>query len=187
MGNVTGNKVGITFVVMCAALMALVDITIVNVALNDIRASFGTPIDQIGWVSTGYMMANIVIIPMTGWFQRRFGFMRADERGGAAVSAHQPPLLRKRGEVAPHRRFRYPQLRAQLFDVGVAGENEIKDGAVAFGCFHGLVAAGRGRRWYNTGLVPQARRVANSAPWRKASSRLRSSAIPLPAMSNAVP
>jgi len=36
-GTVTGNKVGIT---------------IVNVALNDIRASFGTPIDQIGWVST---------------------------------------------------------------------------------------------------------------------------------------
>jgi MFS family permease len=35
---------------------------------------FGTPIDQIGWVSTGYMMANIVIIPMTGWFQRRFGY-----------------------------------------------------------------------------------------------------------------
>lgn len=75
-GVVAGNKVGITFVVMCAAMMALVDITIVNVALNDIRASFGTPIDQIGWVSTGYMMANIVVIPMTGWFQRRFGFRR---------------------------------------------------------------------------------------------------------------
>jgi DHA2 family multidrug resistance protein len=75
-GNVSGSKAGITFVVMCAALMALVDITIVNVALNDIRASFGTPIDQIGWVSTGYMMANIVVIPMTGWFQRRFGFRK---------------------------------------------------------------------------------------------------------------
>ena len=75
-GIVTGNRAGITIVVMIAALMALVDITIVNVALNDIRASFGTPLDQIGWVSTGYMMANIVVIPMTGWFQRRFGFRR---------------------------------------------------------------------------------------------------------------
>src|SRR5215510_8809530 len=73
---VTGSKAGITAVVMTAALMAMIDITIVNVALNDIRASFGTPIDQIGWVSTGYMMANIVIIPMTGWFQRRFGYRR---------------------------------------------------------------------------------------------------------------
>lgn len=74
--QITGSKLGITVVAMMAALMALIDITIVNVALSDIRASFGTPIDQIGWVSTGYMMANIVIIPMTGWFQRRFGYRR---------------------------------------------------------------------------------------------------------------
>jgi DHA2 family multidrug resistance protein len=72
--QITGSKAGITVVAMGAALMALIDVTIVNVALNDIRASFGTPIDQIGWVSTGYMMANIVVIPMTGWLQRRFGY-----------------------------------------------------------------------------------------------------------------
>src|SRR6201991_3837005 len=75
-GPIQGSKAAITIVVMAAALMAMIDITIVNVALSDIRASFGTPIDQIGWVSTGYMMANIVIIPMTGWFQRRFGYRR---------------------------------------------------------------------------------------------------------------
>ncbi len=74
--SLTGSKVAITIVAMAAALMALIDISIVNVALSDIRASFGTPIDQIGWVSTGYMMANIVVIPMTGWFQRRFGYAR---------------------------------------------------------------------------------------------------------------
>ena len=72
----TGSKLGITLAAMCGALMAILDISIVNVALSDIRASFGTPLDQIAWVSTGYMMANIVIIPMTGWFQRRFGFKR---------------------------------------------------------------------------------------------------------------
>jgi len=75
-GEVSGSKAGITTVVMIAAMMALVDISIVNVALNDIRASFGTPLDQIGWVTTSYMMANIVVIPMTGWFQRRFGYRR---------------------------------------------------------------------------------------------------------------
>jgi DHA2 family multidrug resistance protein len=74
--TVTGSKIGITIAVMCAALMAMLDISIVNVALTDIRASFGTPLDQIGWVSTGYMMANVVVIPMTGWLQRRFGFRR---------------------------------------------------------------------------------------------------------------
>ena len=74
--TITGSKIGITIAVMCAALMAMLDISIVNVALSDIRAGFGTPLDQIGWVSTGYMMANIVVIPMTGWLQRRFGFRR---------------------------------------------------------------------------------------------------------------
>jgi DHA2 family multidrug resistance protein len=73
---IQGSKAAITVTVMAAALMAMIDISIVNVALSDIRASFGTPIDQIGWVSTGYMMANIVVIPMTGWLQRRFGFRR---------------------------------------------------------------------------------------------------------------
>src|ERR1700742_4595457 len=71
-----GPKAAITIVVMLAALMAMIDISIVNVALTDIRASFATPLDQIGWVSTGYMMANIVVIPMTGWFQRRFGYRK---------------------------------------------------------------------------------------------------------------
>jgi DHA2 family multidrug resistance protein len=75
-GPLRGPKTAITIVVMLAALMAMIDISIVNVALTDIRASFATPLDQIGWVSTGYMMANIVIIPMTGWFQRRFGFKK---------------------------------------------------------------------------------------------------------------
>ncbi len=74
--EVTGSKLGITIIGMLGALMAFVDISIVSVALNDIRASFGTPIDQIAWISTGYMMANIVVIPMTGWFQRRFGYLR---------------------------------------------------------------------------------------------------------------
>ncbi|APJ03512.1 DHA2 family efflux MFS transporter permease subunit [Silvanigrella aquatica] len=70
---VEGSKLFITIAAMLSSLMAVLDISIVNVALNDIRASFGVQMDQIAWVSTGYMMANIVVIPMTGWFQRRFG------------------------------------------------------------------------------------------------------------------
>lgn len=73
---VTGSKLGITVGVMCAAAMALLDISIVNVAFSEMRASFGAGLDQISWVSTGYMVANIIVIPMTGWFQRRFGIRR---------------------------------------------------------------------------------------------------------------
>ncbi|RKH62696.1 DHA2 family efflux MFS transporter permease subunit [Corallococcus llansteffanensis] len=71
-----GNKTLITMGAMFAGLMAFLDISIVNVALNDIRASFGTPLDQIAWVSTAYAMANITIIPLSGWLLKRFGFRR---------------------------------------------------------------------------------------------------------------
>ena len=74
--SLSGSKPLITIGVMLAGLMAFLDISIVNVALTDIRANFGTPLDQIGWISTSYMMANVVIIPLTGFLQRRFGFRR---------------------------------------------------------------------------------------------------------------
>jgi DHA2 family multidrug resistance protein len=73
---IRGSKLWITVAVMLAALVSVLDISIVNVALNDIRASFGTPMDQIAWVSTGYAMANVTVIPISGWFQKRFGFKR---------------------------------------------------------------------------------------------------------------
>lgn len=71
-----GNKVFITIGAMIAGLMAFLDISIVNVALNDIRANFGTPLDRIAWVSTAYAMANITIIPLSGWLLGRYGFRR---------------------------------------------------------------------------------------------------------------
>jgi DHA2 family multidrug resistance protein len=71
---IQGSKVLITIAAMLGALMSVIDISIVNVALSDIRASFGTPLDRIAWVSTGYAMANVTIIPLSGWLQRRFGF-----------------------------------------------------------------------------------------------------------------
>src|ERR1043165_8961910 len=102
--QVTGSKIGITAVVMTAALMAMIDITIVNVALNDIRASFGTPLDQIGWVSTGYMMANIVIIPLTGWLPRRLGF-RPHFPGSLPLLHRRQRPVRRRLEPAGARRL----------------------------------------------------------------------------------
>lgn len=73
MSEITGSKFFITVAAMLAALMAILDISIVNVALDQIRAGFGVQLDQIAWVSTGYMMANVIVIPMTGWFQKKFG------------------------------------------------------------------------------------------------------------------
>lgn len=71
-----GDKVLVTAGAMLAGFMAFLDISIVNVALGEIRASFGTPLEQIAWVSTAYAMANITIIPLSGWMLERFGYRR---------------------------------------------------------------------------------------------------------------
>ncbi len=72
----TGSKPLLTLAAMLAVLMAYLDVSVVNVALTDIRASFGTPLDQIAWVSTSYMMSNVIVIPLTGFFKQRFGYRK---------------------------------------------------------------------------------------------------------------
>jgi DHA2 family multidrug resistance protein len=69
-----GSKTLITVSAMLASLMAFIDISIVTVGLSEIRASFGTAINQISWVSTSYMMGNVLIMPLSGWLQKRFGY-----------------------------------------------------------------------------------------------------------------
>jgi MFS transporter, DHA2 family, multidrug resistance protein len=59
--------------VMLAALLQTVDLTIVNVALPTIQGNLGATVDEGTWVLTGYVIANVVIIPMTPWLQLRFG------------------------------------------------------------------------------------------------------------------
>ncbi|TAM87744.1 DHA2 family efflux MFS transporter permease subunit, partial [bacterium] len=50
-----------------------VDSTIVNVALPTIQGNLGATIDEAAWVVTGYIVANVVVIPLTPWLQLRFG------------------------------------------------------------------------------------------------------------------
>jgi DHA2 family multidrug resistance protein len=59
--------------VMLAALLQTVDITIVNVALPTIQGNLGATVDEATWVLTGYVIANVVVIPLTPWLQLRFG------------------------------------------------------------------------------------------------------------------
>src|SRR6478736_6855866 len=56
-----------------AAIMELIDISIVNVALNDISGNLGATIEDTAWVVTAYAIANVIIIPLTGFFARLFG------------------------------------------------------------------------------------------------------------------
>ncbi|MGH7995852.1 MAG: DHA2 family efflux MFS transporter permease subunit [Opitutaceae bacterium] len=58
------------------ALMEVIDTSIVNVALPDIQGNLGATLTEVGWVSTGYACANVIMIPLTAWLSDRFGRKR---------------------------------------------------------------------------------------------------------------
>jgi MFS transporter, DHA2 family, multidrug resistance protein len=57
---------------MLGAFMAVLDIQITNASLQDIQASLGASLDEGSWISTAYLVAEIVVIPISGWFSRVF-------------------------------------------------------------------------------------------------------------------
>lgn len=63
----------IVFTTISAAIMELIDTSIVNVALSQISGNLGATIEDTSWVVTAYAIANVIIIPMTGFLQRFFG------------------------------------------------------------------------------------------------------------------
>ncbi len=63
----------ITLAIVVATLLEIVDVTIVNVALPNIQGNFGASVDEAAWIGTGYIIANVIVIPLTPWLQRRFG------------------------------------------------------------------------------------------------------------------
>jgi len=54
------------------AFMAVLNIQIVNASLADIQGAIGAGIDDGGWISTSYLIAEIVVIPLSGWLARVF-------------------------------------------------------------------------------------------------------------------
>jgi DHA2 family multidrug resistance protein len=63
----------VTLAIVIATLLEIVDVTIVNVALPNIQGNFGASVEQAAWIGTGYIIANVVVIPITPWLQMRFG------------------------------------------------------------------------------------------------------------------
>ncbi|WP_038935666.1 MDR family MFS transporter [Bradyrhizobium japonicum] len=54
------------------AFMAVLNIQIVNASLPDIQGAIGAGIDDGGWISTSYLIAEIVVIPLSGWLAQVF-------------------------------------------------------------------------------------------------------------------
>jgi DHA2 family multidrug resistance protein len=67
------RRVVITLTAIICALLEIVDTTIVNVALNDMKGNLGATTSEIGWVVTSYAIGNVIIIPMTSWLAQQFG------------------------------------------------------------------------------------------------------------------
>ena len=53
--------------------MGTIDTSIVNVALPHLRGTLSASVEEITWVSTGYVVASVIIMPLTAWLGARFG------------------------------------------------------------------------------------------------------------------
>jgi len=67
------RKIIITFTVITAAIIELIDTSIVNVALSDMSGNLGATLEDVAWVVTSYAIANVIIIPMTSFLAARLG------------------------------------------------------------------------------------------------------------------
>ena len=65
----------ISGVVILGMIMSILDTTIVNVALDTFK-DLHSPISQVQWVVSGYLLALAAVMPVTGWMARRFGAKR---------------------------------------------------------------------------------------------------------------
>jgi len=96
----------IAITVSLASVLELLDTSIVNVAIPHMMGNLGATLDQIAWVSTGYIVANVIVLPITGWLSAYFGrrsYSRIDRSlHDRLVHVRQRRLARLAGLLAHH-------------------------------------------------------------------------------------
>src|SRR6266581_3854112 len=70
------NKWLVTVSITFGTLMGAIDASIVNVAVPHLTGSLGVTVEQITWVTTGFVIATVMVMPLTGFFARLFGQKR---------------------------------------------------------------------------------------------------------------
>jgi len=101
----SSHKWFIALAVMLGTVLEVLDTSIINVALPHLQGTFSASVDEIAWVVTSYLVANGIMIPMTGWISSRFGrkryfmtsvlaFVAASAMCGAARSLDQMVAFR---------------------------------------------------------------------------------------------
>jgi DHA2 family multidrug resistance protein len=61
---------------LIGAFMAVLNIQVVNTSLPDIQGGIGTGLDNGGWISTAYLIGEIIVIPLSGWLSQVFSLRR---------------------------------------------------------------------------------------------------------------
>lgn len=67
------NRFIIAVTVTLASMLELLDTSIVNVAIPHMMGTLGATLDEIAWVSTGYVVANVIVLPISSWLSAYFG------------------------------------------------------------------------------------------------------------------
>src|SRR5437773_12121223 len=70
------NKWLVTVSITFGTLMGAIDASIVNVAVPHLTGSLGVTVEQITWVTTGFVIATVMVMPLTGFLARLFGQKR---------------------------------------------------------------------------------------------------------------
>ena len=70
------NKWLVTVSITFGTLMGAIDASIVNVAVPHLMGALGSTIEQITWVTTGFVIATVMVMPLTGFLARLFGQKR---------------------------------------------------------------------------------------------------------------
>jgi DHA2 family multidrug resistance protein len=82
-----GQRILFSLALMLTTVMVIMDMTIVNVTLPHMMGALGATADQVTWVLTGYIVAEAVTIPLTGFLAGRFGRRRVLATGIACFVA----------------------------------------------------------------------------------------------------
>ncbi len=69
----TPQAIAIIFTAAIASLLEIIDSSIVNVAIPTMMGNIGATLDEISWVSTAYMIANSIVLPIAAWLGTRLG------------------------------------------------------------------------------------------------------------------
>src|ERR1700674_1995762 len=70
------NKWLVTVSITFGTLMGAIDASIVNVAVPHLMGSLGVTVEQVTWVTTGFVIATVMVMPLTGFLARLFGQKR---------------------------------------------------------------------------------------------------------------